>query len=98
MPLERLPRAAPAEKTFGQVFPWRNIRRALMLVLLIVGIVVIKRSAQPMLERVGQMWGAPRVAATPVQIRAVVRPASSVAPPPGPGATPPTPAEATSRR
>lgn len=86
MALERLPRAAPAEKTFGQLFPWRNIRRAMMLVLLIVGIVVIKRSAQPLLERAGQMWGSPRTSA-PVQIRAVVRPA---APPPMPAtSTPP---------
>jgi hypothetical protein len=74
MALERLPRAAPAEKTFAQLFPWRNIRRAMMLVLLIVGIVVIKRSAQPLLQRAGQMWGSPRTA-SPVQIRAVVRPA-----------------------
>lgn len=86
MAFERLPRAAPAEKTFGQLFPWRNIRRAMMLVLLIVGIVVIKRSAQPMLERAGQMWGSPRPAAAPVQIRAVVRPAPL---PPTPAASAP---------
>jgi hypothetical protein len=74
MALERLPRSPPQEKSFGQLFPWRNIRRALMLVLLIVAIFVIKRSAQPMLERVGQMWGPPARRPAAVQIRAVVRP------------------------
>lgn len=94
MALERLQRSAPQEKSFGQLFPWRNIRRAMMLVLLIVGIVVIKRSAQPMLERVGQMWGTPGRASSPVQIRAVVRPAA----PAGGGPTGTTPAASTSPR
>ena len=75
LPLQRTP---PRERTFGQLFPWRNIRRAVMLVLLIVAIVVIKRSAQPMLERVGQMWGTPAQTSAPVQIRAVVRPPAQV--------------------
>ena len=74
MDWERLHRLPPQEKSFGQVFPWRNIRRAMMLVLLIVAIVVIKRSAQPMLQRVGQMWGSPGPAPTSVQIHGVVRP------------------------
>jgi hypothetical protein len=95
MALERLQqRPAPAEKTFRQLFPWRNIRRAMMLVLLIVAIVVIKRSAQPMLERAGQMWGSPNRDPAPVQIRAVVRPA----PLPGPGAAAPTFPASTSPR
>ena len=70
---ERLHRPPPQEKSFGQVFPWRNIRRAMMLVLLIVAIVVIKRSAQPTLERVGQMWGSPGRSPASVQIHGVVR-------------------------
>jgi len=79
---ERLHRSPPQEKSFGQVFPWRNIRRAMMLVLLIVAIVVIKRSAQPMLERVGQMWGSPVRAPASVQIHGVVRPAAPSPPSP----------------
>lgn len=74
MALERLQRSAPQEKSFGQLFPWRNIRRAMMLVLLIVAIVIIKGSAQPMLERVGQMWGSPGRSPQSVRIRATVRP------------------------
>jgi hypothetical protein len=73
MALERLQRSPPQEKSFGQLFPWRNIRRAMMLVLLIVAIVVIKGSAQPMLERVGQMWGSPGRPPASVPIRATVR-------------------------
>lgn len=88
MALERLPRSPPQEKSFGQLFPWRNIRRALMLVLLIVAIVVIKRSAQPMLERVGQMWGSPARGSAAVQIRAVVRPGAGVPRPPSAVASP----------
>jgi hypothetical protein len=56
MPLERH-KPPPRERTFAELFPWRNIRRALMLVLLIVAIVVIKRSTGPLLLRVGEMWG-----------------------------------------
>ncbi|MES1172279.1 MAG: hypothetical protein ABUL77_03490 [Bacteroidota bacterium] len=59
---ERFQRPPPRERTFAELFPWRNIRRAVMLVLLIVAIVVIKRSTGGMLTRVGEMWGTPRSA------------------------------------
>lgn len=58
MPLDRL-RPPPRERTFAEVFPWRNIRRAAMLVLLIVAIVVIKRSTGGFLNRVGSLWATP---------------------------------------
>jgi hypothetical protein len=48
---------APGERTFAQVFPWRSIRRALMLVVLIVAIVVIKRRMGAFLDHAGQLWG-----------------------------------------
>jgi hypothetical protein len=64
MPAERQQRTPPRERTFAEVFPWRNIRRAVMLVFLIVAIVVIKRSAGRFLTRVGEMWGAPAPTAT----------------------------------
>jgi len=56
---DRPPRPPPRERTFAQLFPWRNIRRAVMLILLIVAIVMIKRSTGPLLSRVGEMWGPP---------------------------------------
>jgi hypothetical protein len=59
MASERPRRPPPQERTFGQVFPWRNIRRALMLVLVILAIIMIKRSTGPLLARVGDTWGAP---------------------------------------
>jgi hypothetical protein len=53
------PRPAPKERTFAEVFPWRNLRRAFMLVVLIVGILIIKRSMARLLGTANQMWGAP---------------------------------------
>jgi hypothetical protein len=52
-------RPAPRERTFAQVFPWRNVLRALALVVLIFAIVMIKRSMRPMLERATQLWATP---------------------------------------
>jgi hypothetical protein len=60
MRLERPQVPPPREKTFAELFPWRNMRRALMLALLILGIVIIKRSAAPMLSRASEMWGSPQ--------------------------------------
>lgn len=57
MDLERPPRPAPRERTFAQLFPWRSIRRAAMLVLLIVAIVVIKRRMGAFLQQAGRLWG-----------------------------------------
>jgi len=64
MGLERTPGASPRERTtrsrertFAQLFPWRNMRRVLMLLALIVAIVVIKRSMGPLLGRASQLWG-----------------------------------------
>ena len=47
------------ERTFAELFPWRNLRRAFMLVVLIVGIVIVKRSMARLLGTATQMWGAP---------------------------------------
>lgn len=47
----------PRERTYVELFPWRNMRRVLMLVALIVAIVVIKRSMAPLLGRASQLWG-----------------------------------------
>jgi hypothetical protein len=57
MGFERPTRPSPRERTFAELFPWRNIRRALMLVALIVAIVIIKRSMSPLLGRASQLWG-----------------------------------------
>lgn len=67
MGFERPTRSSPRERTFAELFPWRNIRRALMLVALIVAIVLIKRSMSPLLGRASQLWGP--VAPAPAQPR-----------------------------
>ena len=56
MDLERPPRSAPRERTFAQLFPWRSVRRALMLVVLIVAIVVIKHRMGAFLQQAGRLW------------------------------------------
>ncbi|HEY4186528.1 MAG TPA: hypothetical protein VGP07_15735 [Polyangia bacterium] len=84
MDLERHPRPAPRERTFAQLFPWRSIRRALMLVVLIVAIVIIKRRMGAFLEHAGQLWGpvspAPAAASHPAGT-ATVHLGPSLAPP-----------------
>ncbi len=59
MPSERHKLPPPRERTFAELFPWRNIRLAVMLVLLILAIVVLKRSAGSLLVRAGDLWGPP---------------------------------------
>jgi hypothetical protein len=56
MDLERPPRSAPRERTFAQLFPWRSVRRALMLVVLIVAIVIIKQRMGAFLQQAGRLW------------------------------------------
>ena len=79
MDLERPPRSAPRERTFAQLFPWRSVRRALMLVVLIVAIVVIKRRMGAFLQQAGRLW-------SPI----TESPAPSQRPPVPAGAAPPT--------
>ena len=64
MGLERTPGVSPRERTsrarertFAQLFPWRNMRRVIMLLALIVAIIVIKRSMGPLLGRATQLCG-----------------------------------------
>src|SRR5262245_30061007 len=64
----------PPERTFAELFPWRNVTRALMLVGLILGIVVIKRSAGGFLQRVSDLVASPSppsAAVRPAPTRAV---------------------------
>jgi hypothetical protein len=78
MGFERPNRPSPRERTFAELFPWRNMRRALMLVALIIAIVVIKRSMSPLLGRASQLWG---LGSAPPPARAVDRPGARGAPP-----------------
>lgn len=48
-------RGAPRERSFAELFPWRNLGRALLLVVVILAIVAIKRSAAPLLARMGEL-------------------------------------------
>jgi hypothetical protein len=79
MDLERPPRLAPRERTFAQVFPWRSVRKALMLLVLIIGIVVIKLRMGAFLQHAGRLW-------SPL----TETPAASRLPPAPSGAVPPT--------
>lgn len=65
MSVEGQNRPAPRERTFAQLFPWRNLRRAFMLLVLIVGIVFIKRSMGRLLGNATQLWGGPAVTPEP---------------------------------
>jgi hypothetical protein len=103
MGFEQPTRRSPRERTFGELFPWRNMRRALMLVALIVAIVVIKRSMSPLLGRASQLWG---LGSPPPPARAVDRPGAPVPPPAfgahlgpslSPRPTPPSPPPAGAR-
>ena len=85
---ERQQRSPPRERTFAQLFPWRNMRRAVMLVLLILAIVMIKRSTGPLLSRVGEMWGPPPPIAI-VSATAFARRRRRLQDSPGPGTRPP---------
>jgi hypothetical protein len=65
MGIERFPRPSPPrERTFAKLFPWRSVRRAVMLVLLIVAIVAVKRSMGALLGRANQLLGLPPPPAT----------------------------------
>ena len=57
MSLEGQERPVPRERTFAELFPWRSLRRAFMLVVLIVGIVIIKQSMARLLGTATQLWG-----------------------------------------
>jgi hypothetical protein len=65
-PLRQAP-LPPRERTFAQVFPWRNVRRAVMLLALIVVIVGMKRTAGRFLAGVTEWFGpiAPAKATSP---------------------------------
>ena len=74
MDLERHPRPAPRERTFAQVFPWRSLRRALMLVVLIVAIVILKQRMGTFLEHAGRLWVPPSTpAASSVRVPSPAR-------------------------
>jgi len=79
MEVERPPRPVPRERTFAQVFPWRSVRKALMLLALIIAIVVLKLRMGAFLQQAGRLWSP--LTETPTPARR--------APDPG-GAPPPT--------
>lgn len=80
-------RVPPRERTFAELFPWRNLRRALMLLMLIVAILVIKRSAGGFLGRMGDVWGTPGATGTS-GTKATGRPGDGVRVRLGPGLAP----------
>ena len=55
--IEQLP--PPPERTFWQLLPRRNLRRALLLVIAIVAVIAIKRSGGLSLDRIFQQVAPP---------------------------------------
>jgi len=80
MDLERPPRLAPRERTFAQVFPWRSVRKAVMLLVLIIGIVVIKLRMGAFLQQAGRLWSP--LTETPASSRRPPAPSGAVSPGP----------------
>jgi hypothetical protein len=66
---KELERGEPRERSFAQLFPWRNLARALLLVVVILAIVAIKKSAAPLISRVGELVGAPAPPPSPPRAR-----------------------------
>lgn len=54
--LKAMLHAPVRERTFAQLFPWRNVGRAVMLLVVILGIVALKRSTGSLLTRIGDLW------------------------------------------
>ena len=63
--IDQLP--PPPERTFWQLLPRRNLRRALLLIIAIVAVIAIKRSGGLSLDRIFQQVAppAPRPATDP---------------------------------
>jgi len=80
MEVDRPPRSVPRERTFAQVFPWRSVRKALMLLVLIIAIVVIKLRMGAFLQQAGRLWSP--LTETPAPNRRAPAPASGTAAPP----------------
>jgi hypothetical protein len=57
--LKEIQRPPPEERTFAQLFPWRNVARAMVLVVIILAIVAIQRSTGSLFSRVGELLGPP---------------------------------------
>ena len=55
--IEQLP--PPPERTFWQLLPRRNLRRALLLIIAIVAVIAIKRSGGLSLDRIFQQVAPP---------------------------------------
>jgi hypothetical protein len=70
--LKAMLRDPSRERTFAQLFPWRNVARAVMLLVVILGIIAIKRSTGSMLTRIGDLWGG-GAPATPVPAHRATR-------------------------
>jgi hypothetical protein len=73
--LKEIQRPPPGERTFAQLFPWRNVARAMVLVVIIFAIVAIQRSTGSLFSRVGELLGPPATTTT----------ATTPPQPPGPG-------------
>jgi len=79
--LKEIQRPPPGERTFAQLFPWRNVARAMVLVVIIFAIVAIQRSTGSLFSRVGELLGPPgptptTPARTPTSSDEVPRPAA----------------------
>lgn len=60
MPTERQLQEVLRERSFREVFPWRNVTKAVVLLLAIAGIVVLKRKMDPLIKMTGDALSLPR--------------------------------------
>jgi len=59
MPTERQLQEALRERSFRELFPWKNLRKALFLLMVIVGVVILKRQIDPLLKLAGTSLSPP---------------------------------------
>jgi hypothetical protein len=81
--LKEIQRPPPAERTFAQLFPWRNVARAMLLVVIILAIVAIQRSTGSLFSRVGELLGPPTPTPTPTPTSSPEAPRPAAPQPPG---------------
>jgi len=64
MPTERQLQEVLRERSFREVFPWRNVTKAVLLLVAIAGIVVLKRKIDPLIKMTGDALSLPQPSQT----------------------------------
>jgi len=59
MPTERQLQEVLRERSYREVFPWRNLTKALLLLVAIAGVVVLKHRIDPLLKLANDTLSSP---------------------------------------